>query len=405
MREDSPFQVISQSDISLLGQINCAQKRLLVVSPGLTEEVAQAVASKWMELGPEAVRIVLDPDPDICRLGYGDMSAIQLLHKTAAELGTNVFEQGGIRIGIVLTDETTTIFAPTPRLVESGGAPGERMNAIRFELPASSGATQFGPEIDIETLDLHVQPLTEKTVAEAAANLRNDPPLKFDVTQKIRVFNTLFEFVELELNGMSLGKKKVNIPSELLGLAGDQEDRDLLNSTCNLIDATSDLSGKDLMKARQKIDDDYLTSLSGYGKVILRSNKEDFLKKIEEFRARIDDHKKKVEQKLEEEIEAKRQKLLDGLLPAVVANPPKSWVKAYPHDQHKDIVKQRLDHELKKAFGKVETIVGAMEVKVLFKGVTHELLSDADFLSVASEKLPGLDKLHREFSAVEARDG
>jgi hypothetical protein len=245
--------------------------------------------------------------------------------------------------------------------------------------------------------------LTNNTVAEAAANLKNDPPLKFDVTQKIRVFNTLFEFVELELNGMSLGKKKVNIPSELLGLAGDQEDRDLLNSTCNLIDATSDLSGKDLMKARQKIDDDYLTSLPGYGKVILRSNKENFLKKIEEFRARIDDHKKKVEQKLEEEIEAKRQKLLDGLLPAVVANPPKSWVKAYPPDQHDGIVRQRLDDELKKAFGKVETIVGAMEVKVLFKGVTHELLSDADFLSVASEKLPGLDKLHREFSAVEAQ--
>lgn len=404
MSRESPFLVVSQPDLSILGQINCARKRLLVVAPGLTEEVAHAVASKWVELGKDAVRVVLDPDPDICRLGYGDLSALQLLHRTAAELGTTVLKQGGIRIGIVLTDETTTIFAPTPRLVESGGEPGERMNAVQFDLPGTSEPIKPGPAIDIEALDLQAHPLSERTIADAAEDLRNDPPLKFDVTQKIRVFNTLFEFVELELNGMSLNRRKVNIPSELLGLAGDQEDQDLLNSTCNLIDTSSALSGEDLMRARQKIDEDYLTSLPGFGKVILRSDKEEFLKRIDDFKARIGEHKKKVENELGEEIETKRQRLFKGLLPAVLANPPRSWVKAYLHDQRKDVVMQRMDEELRKAFGKVETIVGAMEVKVLFKGVTYELLSDPHFLSVASEKLPTLEKLHREFSAIEAKD-
>lgn len=402
MSQDSPFRVVSQPDISFLGQINCAQKRLLIVAPGLTEQIAQTVAFKWKELGRDAVRVVLDPDPDICRLGYGDLSALQLLHQTAAELGTTVLEQAGIRIGIVLTDETTTIFAPTPRLVESGGEPGDRMNAVQFDLPGTSDSASPGTAIDIEALDLHAQLLTEETIANAAEDLGNDPPLKFDVTQKIRVFNTLFEFVELELNGMSLGKKKVNIPSELLGLAGDQEDPDLLNSTCNLIDSASALSGKDLMKARQKIDDDHLISLPGYGKVILRSEKEEFLKRIEEFKARIEEHKKKVEKQLGAEIETKRQRLLKGLEAAVLANPPRNWVKAYPRDQRDDVVKQRLDDELTKAFGRVETIVGAMEVKVLFKGVTYELLSDPHFLSAASDRLPSLD-LHREFSAIEAK--
>jgi hypothetical protein len=405
MNPSSPFLVVSQPDVSILGQINCARRRLLVVAPGLTEELAQAVASKWVELGRDAVRVVLDPDPDICRLGYGDLAALQLLHRTAAELGTTVLEQGGIRIGIVLTDETTTIFAPTPRLVEAGGEPGERMNAVRFDLPGISESIQPGSTIDVATLDLHAHPLSEQAIADAAADLSNDPPLKFDVTQKIRVFNTLFEFVELELNGMSLGKKKVNIPSELLGLAGDQEDRELLNSTCNLIDATSALSGQDLMKARQKIDDDYLTSLPGYGKVILRSHKEEFLKRIDDFKTRIEAHKQKVEETLAAEIEAKRLRLFEGLKAAILANPPKNWVKACPQNQRDAVVMERLDEELRKAFGKVETIVGAMEVKVLFKGVTYEMLSEPKFLSVASDKLPSLEKLHREFSAVEAKQG
>ena len=398
-----PFTVVSQPDVSILGQINCARKRLLVIAPGLTEEVAKAVASKWIELGRDAVRVVLDPDPDNCRLGYGDLSALKLLQAAAAAQGTAVLEQAGIKIGIVVTDETTTIYSPTPRLVESGGEPGERLNAIRFDLPATSEPDQTGQAIDLRSIDLDAVPLTDERISETGQNLRNDPPLRFDVTQKIRVFNTLFEFVELEMNGMSLGKKKVNIPSELLGLAGDQEDRDLLNSTCNLIDSTSALSGTGLMKARQKIDDGYLTSLPGYGKVILRAAKDEFLKSVDDLKARIDEHKKKVVKELQAEIDTKRQRLFKGLLPAVVANPPRSWVKAYPKDQHYDVVKRRLDDELQKAFGKVDALVGAMEAKVLFKGVTYEMLSDPDFLAIAGEKLPSLKDLHREFSAVEAK--
>jgi len=401
MSHDSPFIIVSQPDISILGQINCAQRRLLVVAPGLTIEVAQAVAAKWKELGREAVQLVLDSDPDNCRLGYGDIESLQLLHETARELGTSVLLQSGIRIGIVLTDETTTVFTPTPRLVEAGGEPGERLNAIRFDLPLSSGGSTDS-DVDAEALDLHATPMADHELEAACQNLKNDPPLKFDVTQKIRVFNTLFEFVEFELKGMSLNRRKVSIPSELLGLAGDQEDRDLLSSTCNLIDENSSLSGADLMKARQKIDDDHLTSLPDFGKIILRSDKEEFLKRIEEFRGRIEQHKKRVENELEKEIISKRMRLYSGLLPAVLANPPKRWVKAFPPELREEIVKKRLDEELTRAFGKVDTLVGAMEVKVLFKGVTYELLSDPHFLSVANEKLPA-ESLHQEFSAIQAQ--
>jgi hypothetical protein len=60
----------------------------------------------------------------------------------------------------------------------------------------------------------------------------------------------------------------------------------------------------------------------------------------------------------------------------------------------------RLD--LKNAFGQSDDIFEDMTVKVIFKGVTYELLSDAEFMRIASERIPGLDSLHQEFDAAKA---
>lgn len=43
-----------------------------------------------------------------------------------------------------------------------------------------------------------------------------------------------------------------------------------------------------------------------------------------------------------------------------------------------------------------------MEVKLIFKGVTYELLSDPKFVKVAREKLPTLKQLHEEFETAKA---
>jgi hypothetical protein len=86
------------------------------------------------------------------------------------------------------------------------------------------------------------------------------------------------------------------------------------------------------------------------------------------------------------------------MFPVVKANPPNRW-KRYGPELDDDAVKRLLDAELRKAFGTAEHHVGEMKVKCVFKGVTYELLSDADFLRAASN-LPSFPKLHREFDAV-----
>jgi hypothetical protein len=69
-----PYEIVSLPDIELQGQVSCTQRRLVVIAPGLSESVAKAIVKKWNELGRDAVQIVLDPDPEVCRLGLGVLS-------------------------------------------------------------------------------------------------------------------------------------------------------------------------------------------------------------------------------------------------------------------------------------------------------------------------------------------
>jgi F420-0:gamma-glutamyl ligase-like protein len=105
--------VISLTDTELMALVRCAARRLVVIAPGLSESVARALADVWRRLGPDAVQIVLDSDPEVCRLGFGEVAALEILRQTAEELETAILQQQGLRVGVVITDETTTIYSPT----------------------------------------------------------------------------------------------------------------------------------------------------------------------------------------------------------------------------------------------------------------------------------------------------
>jgi hypothetical protein len=67
--------------------------------------------------------------------------------------------------------------------------------------------------------------------------------MKFDLARKVRVFNARFEFVEFELHGLFLARKRVPIPSDLMGLAKEPKAQKLLRSSFQLIDENSEISG------------------------------------------------------------------------------------------------------------------------------------------------------------------
>lgn len=60
------------SDEALVGLISRARNRLVVIAPALTQAVADALARRFDDLGQLDVTVILDSDPEVYRLGFGD---------------------------------------------------------------------------------------------------------------------------------------------------------------------------------------------------------------------------------------------------------------------------------------------------------------------------------------------
>jgi hypothetical protein len=395
-----PYAVVSLRDIELEGQISCTRRRLVVIAPGLSESVAKAIVKKWHELGPNAVQVILDSDPEVCRLGLGDLTALKMLHETAERIGSRIHKQQGLRVGVIVTDETTTVYAPTPRLIEAGGQPGERLNALRLDTPILDPDPTANS--DLRNIDLHTEPMKSADVQKTAQDLDTNPPVKFDLARKVRVFNARFEFVEFELHGLFLSRKRVSIPSDLMGLAKDPKAQKLLRSSFQLIDENSEVSGDRVTRLKQFIADKYLIGLPSHGTVIRRDKKTDFQVAVKALERYVHRFQRRLKKKLQGAIELNREVLTSALLPNVAKSPPARWKKflsEHPKDQE---IERMLRSELTDAFGRADDVFHGMKVRATFKGVTYESLSDPEFMRIASQRISSLDTLHDEFDAAKA---
>jgi len=106
-----------------------------------------------------------------------------MFHETAVELGCRIHQQQGLRVGVIISDETTTVYSPAPRLIEAGGQPGERLNALRLDTPILTSANPSAAEL--ESLDLHTKPVDPADLKRTTEDLDTNPPVKFDVARKV----------------------------------------------------------------------------------------------------------------------------------------------------------------------------------------------------------------------------
>ena len=142
------------NDAELISLIRATQHRLVCIAPGMSNKVAKALCEQWQRLGANAVNVILDVNPEVCRLGYGTMTALQALQSMATQLGTTVHHQPGIRTGIIITDDAMSVFAPVPLLIgASSHQPSQGSisdsSHIEPEMPSFSpapGAPQFDEE-------------------------------------------------------------------------------------------------------------------------------------------------------------------------------------------------------------------------------------------------------------------
>jgi hypothetical protein len=121
------------------------------------------------------------------------------------------------------------------------------------------------------------------------------------------------------------------------------------------------------------------------------------MKEVKDLEAEISLYQKDVEKCLQNEMDANRASLMRSLKPIVLREPPSRWYAALGRNPTEQASVDMLEAELKKAFGTARDLISKMNVKVVFKGITYELLSDPNFLEVAHKALPSFKALHNEF--------
>jgi hypothetical protein len=121
------------SDEALINLIQNSAERLVIVAPGLSKGIAIALVERLQVGKPlSELSITLDTDPEVCRLGYGEIQAVDMVRDAMASLERPLHTQAGVRIGLIVADDEVLVYSPTPQLIEAGSTSEEKPNAIRI---------------------------------------------------------------------------------------------------------------------------------------------------------------------------------------------------------------------------------------------------------------------------------
>jgi hypothetical protein len=394
------FTVVT--DEVLLNSVLAASTRLVVVAPALSKELAEAVAKQWRALGPQRVTVILDSDAEVYRLGYGEVEALDTLSLVAQELGAELRRQPGVRIGLIVADDQMIVFVPTAALIEAGPNTRGGTNAIRLGQPPTAIAADLGLE-SAQDAQIGRGTMNAEVLQQIREDLAANPPQRFDLARKMKVFNAFIEFVDLEVRGTALSQRTVTIPSYLLAVTNARTRRQL-QARFQLVPPGDTLSGDALAKHRRRVTAPYLVAIPLFGTVIMRRDKPKFEAVVVALRTEVQKFAAKVKAGIQEHIDRSVNELVRSFMPSLSRRPPKEWYSPSGERPSRLQIEDLLRFDLASAFGSADELVGEMKVHCAFKGVTYELLNDPAFREAASEAIPELgDRLHSEFDAAQGQ--
>jgi hypothetical protein len=196
----------------------------VIVSPALTEAVAQALANR-LDQGFDGATIILDADPEVYRLGFGTEAGFDLLSAAAMRNLLDLRVQQGVRIGVVIADDITMVFSPVPLLIEAGSTSVDKPTALLLAGTAVERVAEAAGAGSADAAERHEIGRTALTPGVADAlkgDLKNNPPQRFDVARALRVFTSKIQYVEIEVENYRLSSRQVRMPEELLDITDDQ---------------------------------------------------------------------------------------------------------------------------------------------------------------------------------------
>ncbi len=416
MNSENYFCHISSSRIADL--ISKAHTSICYAAPGIQNEPAQAIVELTKRLGPEMVTITLDFNEDVMRMGYGDIDSVKLIRDS----GVVINHSSGLRSALIIIDDEGYTYTPNALLLEGESEQISARNAMKLSKeqvaeaqarlsPAAKIIAVAQAKTDEEKeriqnleIDVESKPISDSQVNFVDEGLQKAQPVKFDLARQVRVFTAYLQYVEIELTGASIQKRKLPIPKELLNLGGSKELSNRLHTQFDLIEKDDKLSSKGLEDQLRELRNDFAPSLGkeNGGRVILKSAIELFNERLARIKEDLEEYQEALRENLQEYLDHSKDQVIEYYLPLVKESPPDK-MKARMVPPYSDAqVRSWISRMLSDVFPSADTLVGKMSLDVNLKDVTFATLNKDSFFESVRNAFPEVnwDKAYSEYKAA-----
>jgi hypothetical protein len=398
------------NDQSLTALIGRARKRLVYIAPGVTPAVVDALRSLLEQPNPPNVTLIIDTDPEVCRLGYGTRDGLEALGKLIDQHHVPMRAQKGLRVGVLAADDELLVFSPIAQLVEANPESNSTPNAIRI------GSEPLAQVLDAAAVDgapggqlpsegeVGAQPASPADVERALKDLELNPPKAFDLARIERVFSSRLVYVDLDVEGYRLSAQVAKLPSYFLVDASESL-KARVRATLNLFegdDIQVNIPRVTLPKpgeANPQVDETvvetisegiveqsvkllrekYLHVLPNIGVLMWRRHQSAFEAEVSVLRKKLELFKERLAEGLQARVAAAAWQVGREILAVSGNRVPDRLRKMLPTDKPSD--EEMLGvvaADLEKAFGKKQQQV-TPKVVLRFKDVTYQTLGDEEF--------------------------
>jgi hypothetical protein len=395
MDDERTFTVAT--DAAVISMIESAKQRLVVIAPALSRAVANALAARFDDLECLDLRVILDADAEVYRLGFGEREALEVIHDAASRNLLDLRVQPGVRIGVIISDEDTMVFAPISKNIEAGSDSAEKPNAIVLRgTSADSIARAAGAQPDDTSPagEIGNAALDPVKVEAMQIDLERNPPARFDITRRLQVFSSRVVYVEFEISGFALSRKQVPLPADFSTVSDANLQAQISSRLRAPIAAVGAVEvmigeGKDLKavlvddawlrKERKRIEDLYTFQIDNFGRVILREDRKDFDAAVKTFLTVVERYHEKVRAALDAHRAAFRGSFIAEFLPKWKETPP-DYMTRWGNRPDDDNLRAELENRANEVF---ETMLAfePPSVRLVEKNVSPTNVEDPRFLS------------------------
>ncbi|KMK67575.1 hypothetical protein [Puniceibacterium sp. IMCC21224] len=386
------------SDEEIIDLIQFAEQRLVVAAPAFSLAVAEALAERMSDLPKLAMTIILDADPEVYRMGYGEVAALESIRAAAAKESFRLQEQAGIRIGLVISDDSTLVYAPISSNIEAGSTSSDKPNGIYLDGAVTEMLAEKSAGIDVQgqpvKAEIGNESLSAARVAATQQDLKDTPPLPVDLTRKLNVFITRVQYVELKAKGYQISRRRAELPKEFFGMDSDDLKERItgrigtpldgigkLDVEITIGEKTEKLSvdEKFLQKERDEIQKALTHVMAKRGRIILRKDRASFDLQIERFKAIIAAYQEALGSRLEEAREQFRESFIAEFLERWKANPPARFGRRIGGTTEEEL-RAGIIVEADILFNRIVKLDGP-DVSVIYKDIAIEDLKDESFMT------------------------